>query len=176
MTTCKWANCNATTTGKSKYCKEHKSLAREAWKAMIGTQQEQRQEWEDQMHKLFKEALAAGMDAGEAYNPTPMVVNQHANSLDDNSPVVKSWFVSEGVCGFAWVHISPGNCKTANFAKKYYNARKSYYGGVDISIRQFGQSYERKMAAANAMAKVLEAGLKDLDPKVTHCYGTGRLD
>lgn len=107
------------------------------------------------LRKVFAEAHAAGMAAGKGHSPTPMVVQQHASAFNDNSPVVKEWFVGDGVCGFAWVNLRPGNSRAANFAKKNLGAHKDYYGGVSIWCHEFGQSMERKQAYARAYASVL---------------------
>lgn len=119
--------------------------------------------------ELHSKADAAGRVAATQHSPQPMIVQQHANMLDDNSPVVKEYFVSDGVCGFAWINIRPGNCSYALWAKKNLGARKGYYGGMELWVRDFGQSYERKHAYATAYANVLkEYGIK--------AYAGGRLD
>src|SRR5690606_9355306 len=48
-------------------------------------------EYED----ILSRATQAGYAAMNAATPTPMVVQQHAHPFDDNSPVVKEWYVSE---------------------------------------------------------------------------------
>lgn len=106
---------------------------------------------------LFQEASLAGLLAGSAHKPTPMVVQQRESAYDDASPVVQSWHVPEGPCGFAWVSVSPGTSSFARWLKKQGHARTdSYYGGVRISISEYGQSYERKVAHAEAMALVFK--------------------
>jgi len=124
---------------------------------------------------LFEKAYAAGLAALKAATPTPMVVQQHANVLNDNSPVVKEWFVEGGVCGFAWVNIK---CKGEGL--KFINALKKrglpdglrkdgYYGGYTLWVREGGQSMQRKEAFAYAFADVLrEAGIT--------CYASSRMD
>lgn len=121
-------------------------------------------------NKLWDDAHVAGMIAAGAMTPTPMIVEQHANMLDDASPVVKSWTVLDGACGFAWVIVKPGNSPFANWAKKYKGAKKDYYGGVRVKwVSEFNQSIARKEAYAGAFAKVLsDAGIK--------AYANSRLD
>lgn len=105
--------------------------------------------------EIWLEACEAGLNAVKELNVIPMIVQEHANPFDDNSPVVKQWYEPEGVCGFAWVFVKPGNCKFANWLKKNGKARPdSYYGGVSIWISQFGQSMQKKEAYAIAMADV----------------------
>ena len=59
----------------------------------------------DVYKELVIKAHEAGMAAIDGCVPTPMVVEQHESVFDDNSPVVESWYVSEGMCGFAWVKL-----------------------------------------------------------------------
>lgn len=117
---------------------------------------------------LYAAADAAGKAAAEKVTPVPMVVAQHANVLDDSSPIVKAWYVPSGVCGFAWVKVkATGFGKWAVAAGVGY--KNSYEGGVSISVRHFGQSYEKKVAYAAAFANVLNAaGVK--------AYADDRLD
>lgn len=118
---------------------------------------------------VYDGAWRAGEDAARKHTPTPMVVTQHANPLDDNSPPVKEWYVHQGVCGFAWVTF-PGNTSFGRWAVKQGHARKAYGGGVQVWIGQYGQSAELKEAHANAMAKYLR------ENGVERAYAGSRLD
>lgn len=104
---------------------------------------------------IYNEAHRLGMEAANSHNCTPMVVQQHANPLNDNSPVQRQWVVPQGVCGFAWVSIRPGNSPFANWLKKNNLARKAYEGGVQIWVSYFNQSMELKEAYAYAFANYL---------------------
>ena len=104
---------------------------------------------------LFNEARMAGIKAVLECKVTPMIVQQHSNMADDSSPVTKSWFVEDGVCGFASINIRPGNCPAANYAKKHLGASKAYYGGVSIWVHEFNQSLQKKEAYASAFPAVL---------------------
>ena len=118
---------------------------------------------------LQAKAHAAGMAAGNAAQPTAMVVSEHANPLDDASAVRKQWFVADGVCGFAWVTIRPGTSSFARWMAKHGYVRKAYGGGVSHWVSEFGQSMERKQAYAAAYAKVLtDAGV--------NAYAESRMD
>lgn len=152
------------------YCQAHKVEARDAWKAMIAEKGKERDERYAKFAELARRADEAGRQAAEACVPQPMTVVQHANPLDDSSPIVRVYEpVMEGVCGFAWVEIYPGNCSFANYAKKHLGASKHYGGGVSIWIGDYGQSYERKSAYAQAFAEVIrEEGIK--------AYAGSRLD
>ncbi len=63
---------------------------------------------------IYHAAQAKGAIAANTCNPRPMVVQQHANPMDNGSPVVARWDVAQGVCGFAWVVVRPGNSSFAN--------------------------------------------------------------
>ena len=112
-------------------------------------------------NKVMSEALAAGYRALEECQPKPMVVAGGG----------QSYYVSEGLCGFAWVEVYGvrGNTKlgkhmkTVGFDKSYGTSALQYW------ISHGGQSVARKEAFAEAMASVLEnAGLR--------AYATSRLD
>lgn len=124
---------------------------------------------------LFAKAWAAGVAAVEGCVPTPMTVVEHANPVagllgGDPGPIVKEYEpVADGVCGFAWVTIMPGNSSFARWLVKEGKARPHYRGGIQVWISGYRQSYERKSAHAQAMAEALrEAGIK--------AYSGGRLD
>jgi len=122
----------------------------------------------DDFANIYKEAHEAGLAAVEVCTPTPMVVQQHANMLDDNSPVAKQWFVPDGPCGFSWIHFA-GNTKWGRWAKKNAHARAAYGGGLQIWVSAFNQSIQRKEAYAHAFAKVLNKyGIQ--------AYANSRLD
>jgi hypothetical protein len=117
---------------------------------------------------LRERAHEAGLAAGLAARPTPMIVVQHENPFDDTSPIVKQYEpIMDGVCGFAWVNVK-GNTAFGRYLRTQ-GYTPAYGGGYNIRCREFGQSYERKYAYAAAYAGVLkEAGIA--------AYPEGRLD
>lgn len=119
----------------------------------------------------YSKAWAAGQAAAAATVPTPMTVVQCADPMNDASPVVQSWDVPDGPCGFAWVVVHPGNSAFANWLKKHHSARAHYQGGASVWIRDYNQSFQRKSAHADAMAKVLRAELG-----IEQIYAGSRLD
>lgn len=122
------------------------------------------------MARLYREAMAAGRAAAAKVVPVPMVVQQHANMADDNSPVVKTYECAGGVCGFAWVEVRPANSRFANYLKRMKLGRyHEYERAVVIWVSDYGQSMQRKEAHAAAMAKVFrDAGLRS--------YSNSRMD
>lgn len=123
-----------------------------------------------QFEAIWNEAVQAGMNAGRGTTPNPMIVQQHKNMLDDNSPVVQEWFVGEGACGFAWIVVRPGNSSFAKWAKKTKGAKAHYGGGMLVKwVGEFNQSVARKEAYAAAFANVLQKyGIK--------AYSDSRMD
>lgn len=127
--------------------------------------------------KMWNEAQKAAARASVDATPTPMVVEQHANSLDDGSPVVKSWFVPDGVCGFGWVEVKPRTSKFARWLKASNIGRSSDYSkAIHLHVPGMSQSLARNEAAARAMAKVLIAGLAEIGETETRVYAQSRID
>ena len=122
--------------------------------------------------RIYDKADVAGMVAVNSCTPTPMVVQEHANMLDDNSPVAKQWIVAGGVCGFAWINIKPGNNRFCNWLKAVGLAKHSEYeGGVTIWVTHGGQSMQIKEAYAHAFARVIREEIPEL-----RVYALSRMD
>ena len=110
---------------------------------------------------IYSQAHHKGNVAVETTTVIPMVVQQRANPLNDDSELIREYFVSDGVCGFASVNVKPANCKFAKFLVANGLGRKAYNGGVSMSVRDFNQSLTKKEAYAYAFASVLnEHGIK----------------
>ena len=110
---------------------------------------------------IYAQANDKGNAAVQMTPVQPMVVQQRENPLNDDSRLVREYFVSDGVCGFASVTVKPANSKFAKFLIANGLGRKGYGGGVCMSIRQFNQSLQKKEAYAYAFASVLnEHGIK----------------
>lgn len=109
-----------------------------------------------QYEEIWQEAVAAGTAAGESAIPAPIVVGESTSVFGSEIDFAKpTYYVSEGVCGFASVHFA-GNTAFGRWAKKSELAEKhSYYGGLYVWVKQFGQSLTRKEAYAKAFAEVL---------------------
>ena len=123
----------------------------------------------DEFASIVAEADAAGKAAVAKLNVVPMVVGQHANQMDDNSPVVKQWFVADGV------HIKPANKPFAKYLVDFGPAKKdSYNGGIYIWIGDYGQSMQKKEAYARAYADVIKAHAEKLGLK--HVWSESRMD
>ena len=159
MSWCSWDDCNKDSVGKSKYCQEHKQAAKAAWIAHIREGANEREIRNAKFATLWKEACEKAEQASSSANPHPeggkYIVQEHINPLDDSSPVTQQWEMPNGLCGFAWIMIRPGNCAFANWLKKNTEHKYSdYHKGVMIFMHHGNQSIVRKEAAASAMAKV----------------------
>ena len=169
----KCARCNSQTVGKSKYCRTHRAEARKRWKSMISEKSAER----NARYTAFSEALESGrlkaQMAAKAAVPVPMVVQEHENMLDDGSPIVKQWHHSEGVCGFAWVRVLPGNSSFARWAVKRKLATSHYRGGITLQAGYHGQSLERAEAYTRALAKSLRTDLASYNLRI---YSQSRID
>ena len=105
---------------------------------------------------VWYEANEEGIRKANEAKPTPMVIEEHSNPLDDSSPVIKQWVEPLGVCGFASIIVHPGNSSFAVWAKNNCNATRNYYGGMTIKrVYEYGQSLELKTAYAEGFAATL---------------------
>ncbi len=121
--------------------------------------------------EIYSEAHSAGLAAGHGCTPTPMVVGTPTTPLGNDIDYSKdTYYVADGMCGFAWINIKPARGKFVKFLKDNDIGRKdSYYGGYTIWVSEFGQSVTRKENYARAFAKVLG------DNGIT-AYSMSRLD
>lgn len=108
----------------------------------------------NQCHNIYVEAYEAGLNAGKDAD-TPKFVVGTAIGLSDEIDFSQKTYVLDGLCGFAWVNISPARGAFVNYLKSRNVGSKSYYGGYEIWVREFGQSVDRKTAFARAFADVL---------------------
>ena len=123
-----------------------------------------------QARRIFAQALTAGKAAGNAVKPTPMVVGTPTTFLGSDIDYSKrTYYASEGACGFAWVVIRPGNSSLARQAVKLGLGRKAYGGGVSIWVGDHGQSIDRNENHAAAYAEVLRG-------HGVNAYSQSRLD
>lgn len=126
---------------------------------------------------IVKEADAAGKAAVEKLEVVPMIVGQEtsmfSNKIDYSKP---TYYVADGVCGFAWVDVYPankGNTRAGKEERKLlerFGFRKNDYAKTyQLWVSAYNQSMQKKEAYARAYADVLRAnGLK--------AYSGSRLD
>lgn len=124
------------------------------------------------MQTIYEQASQAAYEAFHATKPAPMVVTD-SDIFGNVKQNGNSYYVADGICGFAWVKINPARGKFVTWCKNNGIGRKdSYEGGYRISNFHgsiCSQSYERNMQAARAFAQVLcDNGIK--------AYADGRLD
>lgn len=118
---------------------------------------------------LYEQADTAGKQAADAAVPTPMIVGEETTPFNGVIDYTKpTYFVSEGLCGFAWVNFK-GNTAFGRWAKKAGKASPACGGGLQVWVRGYGQSVTRKEAYAQAFAAVLRA-------EGIEAYAGSRLD
>lgn len=154
----------------------------------------------EKFQKAVREAQAAGMAAVKAATIQPMIVGTPKNlvgslmggddgGFDPNEP---TYFVSDGVCGFAWVNAKASATEGRQFLNWLKGSVKSskplsevldrgvlndpridsYYKGVSVWVGGFGQSMQKKEAYGQAFARVLnESGIDGLS-----VYCMSRMD
>jgi hypothetical protein len=128
--------------------------------------------------EILIEADAAGKAAVENMKVIPMLVGQakglFSNEIDYSKPVE---YVSDGVCGFAWVNILPeykGNTKLGKEERKVLEAcgfEKDWTDTKKFSkwISDYNQSLQKKETYARVFAEVLSVkGIKS--------YAQSRID
>lgn len=123
---------------------------------------------------IIREAEEAGHNAATACTPRPMIVGSPStpfgSDIDPSKPV---HYVADGMCGFAWVKVSPATSSFAKWAVKEAGFRKSYNGGIDRWVSAYNQSVARKEAYARAFAEVLNRYAHITKVKA---YSQSRLD
>ena len=79
-------------------------------------------------HTIYTEAHALGIKAGNECSPTPMVVGTPSTPLGDDIDYSKdTYYVSDGVCGFAWVNIKPARGGFVKYLQEQDIGRKASY-------------------------------------------------
>lgn len=111
--------------------------------------------------EIWFDADCAGDKAAMDCLPNPMYVH------DGNG---NEWFVSDGLCGFATIHIKSARSKFVSYLKKDNMGYKNPIGsGYRLPVNEYGQSYERSKAYAEAFVTVLRN-------HGVECYAESRLD
>jgi hypothetical protein len=165
--------CDQPTVGKSKYCSTHRAEARANFKAMCADSKLERDERNQKFETLMKELAGIAETAYMAAQPAPMVVFETAGLSNTPKPNGNSWYVSEGVCGFAWVVIKPATSSFAKWLARKDIGYKAYDGGWVLPMHYFivnmSQSLERAEAASYAVAQ-------ELRKHNINCFATSRMD
>jgi hypothetical protein len=126
---------------------------------------------------VFREADVAGKAAVEKLEVVPMIVGQETSLFSNKIDYSKqTYYVADGVCGFAWVDVYPankGNTKAGKEERKLlerFGFRKNDYEKThQLWVSAYNQSMQKKESYARAFAEVLRAnGFK--------AYAGSRLD
>ena len=106
---------------------------------------------------IYAEAATAAKAAADAKVPVPMLVGTAKSLFDDTIDETQTiYYVSQGVCGFASIRFK-GNTGFGKWAKSVGHAKPGYPNGLAIYVHEGGQSYEIKVAYADAFVAVLNA-------------------
>lgn len=109
---------------------------------------------------IHTEAHNAGMAAVGNLKVTPMVVADADPITRQFIPGGNQYVVEGGLCGFAWVSFK-GNTAFGRAMKAAGLARPGTYGGLEVWVHGFGQSFARKECYARAYAaKLRELGFE----------------
>ena len=112
---------------------------------------------------ICDEAHQAGVAAVEQLKVIPMIVGEETSFLSGKIDYSKpTYFVEDGVCGFAWVNVYPankGNTKLGKEERKLLEtagfSKNEYERCHQLWISDYNQSMQKKEAYAGAYAKVL---------------------
>lgn len=146
----------------------------------IAAEKAARAERHNLFQALHQNAHAAADAAARGTTPAAIVVGHPSTPLgNDIDPTKQTWFEPEGMCGFAWVTVQPGNHPFANWLKKEGIGQPKGFGGggVWMWVGDYGQSYDRKTTYARTYAGVVREGLAAIDGlKPARVSPGGRLD
>jgi len=112
---------------------------------------------------IWREAEEAGLQAGQMLAPVPMVVGSPSTPFgSDVDPSKPTYYVEDGVCGFAWINVRPATSAFCKWWKKKIGeetgreVHRAYEGGYTVKwVHEFNQSMQKKYAYAKAFAEVL---------------------
>ena len=97
------------------------------------------------------------MAAGHGFTPTPMVVGTPTTPLGDDIDYTKdTYYVSDGLCGFAWINIKPARGKFVTWLKGADIGRKdNYYGGYTIWVQSSDRVLREKKTMQGPLLRYL---------------------
>lgn len=130
---------------------------------------------ETEMETIIEQAHEAGAKASEKCVPVPMAV-QESQFGEDFNPSKPYEIVEDGVCGFAWVSISPANSRFANFLKRKEIGRYSSYNKAVLISPLHGYNYTQSMQRKEAYCRAFADVISHAKMKRVNVYVESRLD
>lgn len=129
-----------------------------------------------ELKALCEAGDVAGREAVANTRVTPMIVGQETYFGSGKLIPETMEYVESGVCGFAWVSVTPAHKGTTRIGKQERAALEANGFSKDVygkrymrSISDYNQSMQKKEAHARAFAKVLsDAGI--------YAYAQSRID
>ena len=157
---CANPGCKLPLAPKSKYCAVHKREAAAAWRAMISKKSAERAFDRELLHSLVTDSVANATAEGARAASTVTV--EPIGWITQQCPSNReAFYVHSGICGFAWVNVkgARGLMRQAFIDAGF---SPSYSGtGLSLWVREFGQSYDRKRAFADAFVESLRESIAD---------------
>ena len=147
---------------KSKYCAVHKREAAAAWKSMIADKAALRAENKQMLVALVSDSIVNATNNG--INAARVATVEPIGFVTDSQCPDKPFFVSSGICGFAWVVVkgARGLLRSELIANGF---TPGYSGGLSLWISAHGQSYDMKSAHAREFADSLRESFNDWGPE-----------
>lgn len=127
-----------------------------------------------EIQRVSHEALA------KATPPTPMIVGSPTTPLgNDIDYTKKTWFVADGVCGFAWVVLESGRTGFAQWLlKKGYGHKEYQWGGgyKGVSFWCSGAGFPETRQSLELKQQVCRAVARYLNEQGIPAYSNSRID
>lgn len=163
---------------KSKYCAVHKREAAAAWRAMIADKAANRADNKKMLVSLVYDSVLNATNNG--INAARLASVEPIGIVTDSQCPDQPFYVSSGICGFAWVVVKGARGLLRSELLEHGFA-PHYGGGLSLWISEHGQSYDRKQAHAREFADSLRESFVHWGPdyfdmsKIDISYGS-RVD
>lgn len=144
MPVCKHASCYEHVVERDTYCAKHSAPASTNAKTPSAKE----------FKKIYQRCLTTANQTMQATVPTPMVVTEHSDPLDDRSSIVRQDYVASGACGYVGLYLP----KNFAFTKWLIANHHAYDFGSFVSLEtpKTTQSYEQLRAWSHAFRRMLE--------------------
>lgn len=118
--------------------------------------------------EVFSEAQTAALSHFHQCTPVPVIFGQAKDLFSSEIIPGTEEYVSDGVCGFAWVNIKPARGPLVKYLKSKGIGRPGTYGGYSLSSYNCipgsgsSQSMQRKEAGCRAFVEVVKKYFPDM--------------
>lgn len=148
MPVCKHASCYEHVVERDTFCAKHSKPAPKKSTKDTKTPSPK------QFKFILNNCLRTANKAMAAVTPTPMVVTEHSDPLDDRSSIVRQDYVASGACGYVGLYLPKNFAFTKWLVANHY----AYDFGSFVSLEtpKTTQSYEQLRAWSHAFRRMLE--------------------